>query len=97
MLTYGCLQHSVTQRRVLHAGRPTLLTRAIMAKMAESVMAVVGIPAAASCLACSCPPYRGAPSATTTCMQDPALNALGALQALRHPPVQTCHVVGKLP
>ena len=45
----------------------TLLTRAIMAKMAESGMSVVCRPACARRRASSWPPCRGAPSATTTC------------------------------
>lgn len=47
----------------------TLLTRAIMAKMAESAMAVVLMAAWASLRAIACPPYLGAPSATTTCQK----------------------------
>ncbi len=45
----------------------TLLTRAIMAKMAESGMSVVWRPSSARSRASSWPPCRGAPSATTTC------------------------------
>ena len=45
----------------------TLLTRAIMAKVAESAIAVVLMPAWASLRAMAWPPYLGAPSATTTC------------------------------
>jgi len=44
----------------------TLLTRAIMAKMAESVMTVVSIGTEASRAAISCPSYQGARSATIT-------------------------------
>ena len=40
-----------------------------MAKMAESAMAVVLMPTWASLRAMACPPYLGAPSATTTCQR----------------------------
>jgi len=46
--------------------RMTLFTLAIMAKMAESVMRVVSIPAWARVRAICCPSYPGADSATMT-------------------------------
>ena len=58
--------HSVKPQKGLSICEATLLTRAIMAKMEESAMAVVLMPAWASLRACWWPPYRGAPSATTT-------------------------------
>ena len=44
----------------------TLLTRAITAKVAESLMTIVSIPDSANDLAMSCPLKWGAPSQTTT-------------------------------
>ena len=47
-------------------GRRTLLTRAIMVKIAESCMTVVSMLACARDLAMACPPKWGAPSLTIT-------------------------------
>lgn len=56
-----------------------------MAKMAESAMAVVLMPAWASLRAIRCPPYLGAPSATTTCTTLPCFRTGNAIQGEKQP------------
>ncbi len=67
----------------------TLLARAIMAKTALSAMTVVWMPASASRRAMTCPPYRGAPSATTTCVGNRRIHRRNHRIATSAPPRQS--------
>ena len=62
----ACSRHASAPFIMTPRYPPTLFARAIIAKIAESAMSVVWIPASASFLAIGCPSKRGQPSATTT-------------------------------
>ena len=74
--TCCCCWHGVKLAGPCCSGPSTLFTRAMSAKMAESAMAVVLMPAAASWAAMVWPPCVGEPSATTTCAPPAASSAL---------------------
>ena len=78
----------------------TLLTRAIMAKMAASGMRVDGTPSRAVARAMACPRKLGAPSAATSCCRRhhrPSWKSIGGVSARCVRYVLGMHTEGSAP